>query len=158
MPVGCGSVETTRDDQLTTGPEGEWNFYWSVAGVWSRWLPLVLRPHDGQVLHPRVATDVWLPRGRPFDVTVWTRECDYGTFALGGDDALFPCPKQQEFGNRAGDDVPGGTLFSFGSPARALGRHTADARLAGSTCPTVNRRGCYAVTIRVVRIGGGRGG
>jgi hypothetical protein len=152
-PIGCGSVETTRDDQLTRGPSGEWNFYWSVAGTWSIWKPLVFHPRDGQVLRPHVAADVWVPRGRRFSVLVWPRECDYGTLALGGDDALYPCPKQPEFGNRSGDDVPGGTLFSFRSPARALGRHAANARVAGSTCPPANRRGCYAVTIDVRRVG-----
>jgi hypothetical protein len=152
QPPGCGTPETMRDDQLTHGPTGEWNFYWNVAGVWSQWKPLVFRVRDGQVLRPRVATDVWVPRGRPFRVTVWPRECDYGTLKVGGAGAPYPCPQQEEFGNRAGDDVPGGALFSFRSPARALGLHTTNGRLAGSTCPPVNKRGCYALTIRVSRI------
>ena len=147
-----GARETTRDDQLTHGPTGEWNFYWNVAGVWSQWRPLVFQARDGQVLHPRVSTDFWIPRGRALRVTVWPRECDYGTLKLGGAGAMYPCPKQEEFGNRAGDDVPGGALFSFRSPDRALGLHTTNGRLAGSTCPRSNTRGCYAVTIRVRRL------
>jgi hypothetical protein len=152
QPPGCGSKETTRDDQLTHGPTGEWNFYWDVAGLWSLWRPLVFNVRDGQRLRPHVSTDVWVQRGHPFRVLVWPRECDYGTLERGGSGALYPCPRQQEFGNRSGDDVPGGILFSFRSPARALGVHTANARLAGSTCPRSNKRGCYAVTIRVRRL------
>jgi hypothetical protein len=152
QPPGCGTRETTRDDQLTHGPTGEWNFYWNVAGVWSQWRPLAFEARDGQMLRPRVSTDVWIPRGRPLRVTVWPRECDYGTLKLGGAGAMYPCPKQEEFGNRAGDDVPGGALFSFRSPDRALGLHTKNGRLAGSTCPRSNTRGCYAVTIRVRRL------
>jgi hypothetical protein len=30
---GCGTPETTRDDQVTSGPTGEWVFYSDVAGV-----------------------------------------------------------------------------------------------------------------------------
>src|SRR5205085_2282766 len=30
----CGSVETTRGDQITHGP-GEWSMYWDAAGIWS---------------------------------------------------------------------------------------------------------------------------
>jgi hypothetical protein len=154
QPPGCGSRETTRDDQLSHGPTGEWNFYWSVAGTWSQWKPLVFKARDGQTLRPRVHADVWVQRGHPFRIVVWPRECDYGTLLLGGSGAMYPCPRQDEFGNRSGDDVPGGVLFSFGSPARALGRHSANARLAGSTCPRANRRGCYAITIRVRRVRG----
>ena len=40
----------------------------------------------------------------------------------------------------------------FGSPAASLGRHLVDAKLEASTCPLVNRRGCYAVEFEVTRI------
>jgi hypothetical protein len=87
-------------------------------------------------------------------VLVWPRECDWGTLTLGGDGAMFPCPKQPGAGARAGDDVPGGALATFRSPAAAIGTRTVNASLAGSTCPPVNRHGCYALTYRLVRLNG----
>jgi hypothetical protein len=149
----CGSVETTQQDQVSHGPTGEWNFYADVAGVWSLWKPNVWNVRDGQTIHPRVSVDVFIPRATPFRIFVWTRECDWGTLALGGDGALFPCPKQGEAGNRVGDDVPGAALVSFRSPAAAIGTRTVNAGLTGSTCPAVNINGCYAVTFTIRRVG-----
>lgn len=148
----CGSKETTREDQVTTGPTGEWNVYSDVAGVWSLWKPTVLHVRDGQTVKPKTHVDVWVPRGKPFRVLVWTRECDWGTLKLGGDGALFPCPKQGGAGARPGDDVPGAVLVAFRSPAAAIGRRTENASLTGSTCPAANVNGCYAVTFTVRRI------
>ena len=136
------------------GPTGEWNFYPDVAGVWSLWKPLVWNVRDGQTIRPKQHVDVWVPRGKPFRVFVWTRECDWGTLKLGGDGALFPCPKQAGAGARPGDDVPGGALVTFRSPAAAIGARTVNASLAGSTCPAVNRNGCYAVTFTIRRLRG----
>jgi len=150
----CGSVETTREDQVSYGPTGEWNFYSDVAGVWSLWKPFVWNVRDGQTIRPRVSFDVRLPRGKPFRVFMWPRECDWGTLKLGGDSGLFPCPKQGGAGARGGDDVPGGALVSFRSPAAAIGTRTVNASLAGSTCPPANRNGCYAVTFTIRRAGG----
>ncbi|MHB8642921.1 MAG: hypothetical protein ACYDA3_08560 [Gaiellaceae bacterium] len=150
----CGSVETTLQDQVTRGPTGEWNFYSDVAGVWSLWKPYVWNVRDGQRIRPRKSVDVYIPRGKPFRIFLWTRECDWGTLALGGDGALFPCPKQGEAGARAGDDVPGAALVAFRSPAAAIGTRTVNAGLAGSTCPAVNVNGCYAVTLTIRRVGG----
>jgi hypothetical protein len=146
----CGTLETTHEDQVTQGPNGEWNFYWDVGGKWSLWKPTVFKVRDGQTIRPRVSTDVWVPSGRPFRVFVWTRECDWGTLALGGSGALTPCPKQPEVGVRAGDDVPGGALATFTGP----GTKTLVPQWGIGSCPrAANPRGCYAVTVRVRRVG-----
>jgi hypothetical protein len=151
---GCGSPETTRDDQVSRGPVGEWNFYSDVAGVWGRWAPRVWRVRDGQLIRPRESFDVWLTPARPWRVFVWPRECDLGTLALAASGALFPCPKQAEVGNRGGDDVPGAALASFRSVRSALGTQAVDSSNEGSTCPPVNKNGCYRVTFTVRRLPG----
>jgi hypothetical protein len=146
----CGTPETTHEDQVSRGPDGEWNFYWDVGGKWSLWKPTVFKVRDGQTIRPRVSTEVWVPRGRLFRVFVWTRECDWGTLALGGSGALTPCPKQPEVGVRAGDDVPGGALATFTGP----GTKTLVPQWGIGSCPrAANPRGCYAVTVRVRRVG-----
>jgi hypothetical protein len=153
-PPGCGSVETTRDDQVTRGPVGEWNFYSDVGGVWSLWKkPLVWKVRDGQTIHPRVSFDVYAPRTRPFRVFVWPRECDWASLSRGGGGPMYPCPVQSEVGNRGGDDVPGAALAVFASPVAALGTHSVNSSNAGSTCPAkANPSGCYRVTFTVRRI------
>ena len=153
-PPGCGTPETTRDDQVTHGPLGEWNFYSDVSGVWSLWKPYVWQVRDGQTIRPAKSFDVWIPRGKPVRVFVWPRECDWATLKLGGGGPMFPCPKQPEVGNRAGDDVPGAATMTFRSAAASLGTHTVNSSNAGSTCPAVNTNGCYRVTFTVRRIGG----
>jgi len=153
-PPGCGTPETTRDDQVTHGPTGEWNFYSDVNGVWSLWKPLVWNVRDRQTIRPRQAFDVRVPRGAPLRIFVWPRECDWGTLERGGGGALFPCPKQSEVGNRGGDDVPGAATMTFRSAAASLGTHTVNSSNAGSTCPAVNTHGCYRVTFTVRRVGG----
>jgi hypothetical protein len=146
----CGLVNSLHEDQVTQGPEGEWNFYWDVGGVWSPWKPAVFRVRDGQTIRPRVSTDVWLPRGKSFRVLVWTRECDWGRLRLGGGEALWPCPTQPEVGVRTGDDVPGAMLGTFRGP----GVQTLKPQWGVTTCPRApNPRGCYAVTVRVRRVG-----
>jgi hypothetical protein len=152
-PPGCGTPETTRDDQVTRGPTGEWNFYSDVAGLWNRWTPSIWNVRDGQTIKPRKAFDVWVAEKRPFRVFVWARECDWGTLALGGANALSPCPKQSEVGNRGGDDVPGAVVKVFPSVKAALGTHSVDSSNAGSTCPAVNKQGCYRVTFTIRRMG-----
>jgi hypothetical protein len=150
----CGSVETTQEDQVTSGPTGEWFVYSDVAGVWTLWKPTIRNLRDGQTVRPKASVDVWLPRGKPFRVFVYPHECDWGALRLGGAGALFPCPAQVGAGSRAGDDVPGSVLVSFRSAAAAIGRRTVNASLAGSTCPAANRNGCYALTFTVRRVGG----
>ena len=151
---GCGTPETTRDDQVTHGPLGEWNFYTDVAGVWSLWKPYVWHVRDGQTIRPAKRFDVWLPRGRPVRIFVWPRECDWASLKLGGGDPLFPCPKQSEVGNRGGDDVPGAAAVTFPSTAASLGTYSLNSTNAGSTCPAANKKGCYRVTFTVRRVGG----
>jgi len=153
-PPGCGTPETTRDDQVTHGPLGEWNFYSDVSGIWSLWKPYVWHVRDGQTIAPHRSFDLWVPRGKPVRVFVWPRECDWATLKLGGGDPLFPCPKQSEVGNRAGDDVPGAATVTFRSAAASLGTHSVNSSNVGSTCPAVNTNGCYRVTFTVRRIGG----
>jgi hypothetical protein len=66
---------------------------------------------------------------------------------------MAPCPKTREFGNFGGDDVPGVIVARFRSPADALGTHVVDAGNAPpSTCPAVNRRGCYRLRFDVRRV------
>jgi hypothetical protein len=151
-PPGCGTPETTRDDQVTSGPTGEWTFYSDVAGLWSLWKPNVWRVRDGQTIRPRMSFDVYAPRSQPLRVFVWPRECDWASLARGGGGPLYPCPKQSEVGNRGGDDVPGAVNVQFRSPAASLGTHSANSSNAGSTCPVSNRHGCYRVTFTVRRI------
>jgi hypothetical protein len=160
MDPGCPSYdvhcpaadESTRIGQVTTAP-GEWNVYVDAGGVWAPWRPLLFRPRDGQRIRSRQALDVYVARGRPWRLFVQTRECDFGSlgnaYSLSG--RLFPCPRGSEIGNPAGDDEPGIVAVHFHSPAASLGRHRANARLRGSTCPPVNRHGCYRLDFRVSR-------
>jgi hypothetical protein len=152
--AGCNTPETVNDEQATTGPGGEWNLYADVAGHWSAWTPRVLRLVRGQTISPRKSFDVWLPVAKAWRVFVWTRECDWGSSALGGSGSVWPCPKQGETGDPQGDDAPGGAVKRFRSVAAAIGTHSVDADVAGSTCPAVNRRGCYSVTFSVRRLDG----
>jgi hypothetical protein len=148
---GCPARnESTRLGQQSALP-GEWNVYWDVAGIWGMWTPRVLLVRrDGQAFRGRQAVDVFVPRGRPWRVLVWTRECDWG--ALG---PLAPCPRSQEIGVRAGDDVPGFALARFRSPDASTGLHRLNSSLSGSTCPPSNRHGCYELTFRVSRVSSG---
>jgi hypothetical protein len=144
------AAESTNLGQISGGP-GEWNVYSDVAGIWSLWRPttLIVR-RDGQTFREAHTFDVYLPRGQPLRVLVWTRECDYGSFGgEGTDQPLAPCPRTGEFGVRAGDDVPGLAVIRFRSPAVAVGTHSIDSRLVPSTCPKQNRRGCFQVSFSV---------
>jgi hypothetical protein len=148
MP-SCGSVETTQSGQIGTAP-GEFAFYWDVAGVWREWSPAVLRLGDGQVGHPRVAADVYVSRGRPWRLFVFARECDFGTLSFSDPNRpVFPCPKNGEFGNLAGDDRPGIVVVPFRSPVAAVGARRANPLRADTTCPPANKLGCYELRYRV---------
>jgi hypothetical protein len=83
---------------------------------------------------------------------MFARECDFGQVSAAGPVPMSPCPRSNEFGDAPGDDTAGALERRFSSPAAGLGRHAVDARLEASTCPLVNRRGCYAVAFDVVRI------
>jgi hypothetical protein len=127
-------VETTQLGQIATAP-GEWALYVDVGGVWAHVKPLVLHVRDGQRVNLRQRF-------------AFARECDFGlpTFTS-NDRAVYPCPRSGEFGHPTGDDKPG-YLAAKGS----LGKHAANSRLADSTCPPVNRQGCYRLTWRVTEV------
>lgn len=151
----CGSKETTHGEQATA-PPGEWNVYADAAGVWKLWGNGLLRARDGQVFHGGPTFDLRLPRGRPWRVFVFTRECDFGSLgnADGATHAMTPCPRSSEFGTFDGDDVPGISVERFRSPSSALGLHRLRPKRLGSTCPAVNRLGCYELELRVDRVRG----
>lgn len=147
----CGSRQTTLGQQVSR-PPGEWVVYWSVGGIWGTWSPLVLRARDGAVFRGRQTVDVYVPRGRPWRVFMLARECDFGSLSLGGARPVSPCPRSGEIGDGVGDDTAGSLEARFRSPAASLGRHAVDAKLAGSSCPPVNRRGCFRVVFDVARV------
>jgi hypothetical protein len=150
----CGSKETTHGEQGSKAP-GEWNVYLEAAGKWTTWSHGLLRTHDGQVFHNGPALDVFVPRGRPWRVFAFARECDFGSFgnADGAAHAMTPCPRSDEYGSFAdGDDRPGVVVRRFSSSAVALGFHRGRPLRALSTCPTVNRLGCYELDYVVTRV------
>jgi hypothetical protein len=149
----CGSKQTTHGEQ-STAPPGEWNVYVDAAGVWKMWGNGLLRARDGQVFRGGPTFDLQLARGRPWRVFVFTRECDFGSLgnADGATHAMTPCPRSSEFGTFDGDDVPGSSVARFRSPAAALGLHRLRPQRRGSTCPAVNRLGCYELAFRVERV------
>lgn len=151
----CGSKETTHGEQVSSAP-GEWNVYVDAAGTWRMWGNGLLRARDGQVFRNGPTLDLRLARGKPWRVFVFTRECDFGSLgnADGATHAMSPCPRSTEFGTFDGDDVPGVAVAHFRSPAAALGLHVLRPQRTRSTCPAVNRLGCYEIAFRVVRAGG----
>jgi hypothetical protein len=151
----CGSRETTHGEQISS-PPGEWNVYVDAAGVWRMWGGGILRVSDGQVVRHGPTLDVYLPRGRPWRLFVFTRECDWGSLgnADGAANAMTPCPHSGEVGTFDGDDRPGYIVKRFGSPAASVGFHRArPSRRAITTCPAVNRLGCYELDYVVTRVG-----
>jgi hypothetical protein len=120
------------------------------------WGSGLLRARDGQVFRNGPTLDLRLARGKPWRVFVFTRECDFGSLgnADGATHAMSPCPRSNEFGTFDGDDVPGFAAAHFHSPAAALGLHVLRPQRQGSTCPTINRLGCYELAFRVERAGG----
>jgi len=151
--VTCGSRESTHGDQTSTAP-GEWNVYVEAAGVWKVWGKGLLGAHDGDAFERGATLDVYLAPRAPWRVFVFTRECDFGSFAPadGEGHALTPCPKTPEFGTYEGDDVPGEVINHFRSPKAALGFHRGRPSKHGTTCPPVNRLGCYEIDYTVTRV------
>ena len=150
----CGSKETTHGEQISRSP-GEWNVYLDAAGAWTVWGSGLLRVRDGQVVRGGPALDVYVPRGRSWRLFVFTRECDFGS--LGGADGprhpMAPCPLSREFGSIAdGDDRPGVIVKRFRSPAVSVGTHRGRPLRAFSTCPPVNKIGCYELDWVVTRV------
>jgi hypothetical protein len=152
----CGSVQTTRGEQVSAGP-GEWNVYVNAAGVWKMWGSSgLLHARNGQVFRGGPTLDVQVARGGSWRVFVFTRECDFGSLgnADGAQHAMTPCPRSSEFGTFEGDDVPGFAVARFSSPAAGLGLHRLRPQRLGSTCPPANRLGCYELSYRVDRVRG----
>ena len=147
----CGTPQTTLTRQISA-PPGEWNVYWNVAGTWGMWDPVVLRPRDGQVFRGRQTVDLYVPRGRPWRLFMFARECDFGQVSAAGSVPMSPCPRSSEFGDAPGDETAGALERRFRSAAASLGRHLVDARLDDSTCPLTNRRGCYALEFEVALV------
>ncbi len=148
----CGSPQSTLSGQIAT-PPGEWRIYVDAGGQWRLW-PELLRAGDGSSFRPREAADVWVRRGQPWRLLVWTHECDFGVATFSDpSQAMAPCPKSGEFGNFTGDDVPGLVVDRYRG-ANAVGTHRRNGRLAPpSTCPRTNRDGCFQVayTVSVAR-------
>jgi hypothetical protein len=151
----CGSKQTTHGEQLSS-PPGEWNVYVDAAGVWRMWGSGLLRVRDGQVVRHGPTLDLYLPRGRPWRLFVFTRECDWGSLgnADGAAHAMTPCPRSGEVGTFDGDDRPGYIVKRFRSPEASLGFHRSrPSRRAITTCPPVNKLGCYELDYKVTRVG-----
>ena len=150
----CGSKETTHGEQ-DSKPPGEWNVYLDVAGHWTTWGNGLLRALDGRVFRNGPTLDVYLPRGRPLRVFAFARECDFGLFgnADGAHHAMTPCPRSSEIGSFADGDDRGGVIVKrFPSPAASLGFHRGRPIRALSTCPAVNKLGCYELDYVVTRV------
>ncbi|MDX6511148.1 MAG: hypothetical protein QOE36_652 [Gaiellaceae bacterium] len=152
QPV-CTSKESDRAGQISHSP-GEWNLDLDVAGVWRAWSPVVVHARDGQIFRRPQRFDIYLPRSRGFGLTVFSRECDFGSGAFSSQAAaMFPCPTNPaEFGNPIGDDVPGWVAVRYGSAARSPGSYKGFPKRASSTCPASNVRGCYDVDWQIVRV------
>ena len=116
----CGTPQTTLTRQISA-PPGEWNVYWNVAGIWGLWDPVVLRARDGQVFRGRQTVDVYVPRGRPWRLFVFARECDFGQVSAAGSVPMSPCPRSDEFGDAPGGETAGAIERRFRSPAASLG-------------------------------------
>lgn len=148
----CGSVETRHGAQITSAP-GEWAVYSDVAGIWSSWAPPVLRPRDGQTLALSRSVDLYVGARSPWRLFVFARECDFGTLSAGNPTRPpAPCSRSAEFGDTAGDDVPGSVVDRYPSPAASVGVHASDASRDVSTCPAANAQGCYRLTYTVAQI------
>jgi hypothetical protein len=147
QPDCPAKVETTQLGQNAVAP-GEWALYVDVGGLWTHVRPLVLRVRDGERQRLAQTFDLYVPRGRSWRLAAFTRECDFGfpTFSS-NDRAVYPCPRSEEFGHPTGDDRPG-----YLAVKGALGRHSANSSLEDSTCPPVNRQGCYQLTWSVLAL------
>lgn len=151
----CGSKETSHGEQ-DTKPPGEWNVYMDVGGIWTVWGSGLVRAHDGQVFRRGPTVNLYVPSGQPWRLFVFTRECDFGRLgnADGAGHAMSPCPRPPEFGTFEGDDVPGMIVNRFRSSAASLGHHRGRPSKVGTTCPRVNKLGCYELDYVVTRVRG----
>jgi hypothetical protein len=115
---------------------------------------VLLRARDGQSFKGGQTVDVYVGRTQRWRVFAYARECDLGVLGSFRGQAfpMPPCPRTTELGSPSGDDFPGALVAPFRSPAAALGSHTTNSILAGSTCPQENTKGCYALTYTVTRV------
>ena len=148
-----GGGESILPKQISAAP-GEWVVYWDVAGIWGNWNPLVLRVHDGQIVPGRQTIDFYAPRGRPWRMFAFVRECDFGSLAFSDQaQAPWPCPANpKEFGDAGGDDSPGVIVNRFATPEAGIGLHKGIPLLTDNTCPRSNRKGCYELDYVVTRV------
>jgi hypothetical protein len=147
----CASTETTRKGQISK-PPGEWVLYSDVAGVWTKWR--LLRPVDGQTLPLGLTVDVYVGKSQPWRVLVTGRECDNGSLSASSITAPpVPCPRGTgEFLDLAGDDAPGMVVDNHVLPAAVDGSYASNSRLVPSSCPPVNRHGCYRISYSVTTV------
>jgi hypothetical protein len=148
----CGSKETTHGEQVSYRP-GEWNVYLDADGIWTVWGSGLLQARDGQAFRSGPTLDVYVPRGRPWRLFAFARECDWGSLgnAGGPGHAMSPCPRSSEVGTFDGDDRAGAVVNRFPSPDASLGVHHARPTRMLSTCPPVNRLGCWQLDYVVTR-------
>ncbi len=147
----CSNPESTLGDQ-NSEPPGEWNPYWDVAGIWGRWAPPLLRARDGERFRGRQSVDIYIPLHSRWRLYAFARECDFSVSVL-GQVPMEPCPAGlREFGAGEGDESAGHVEVWFRSPRASLGRHRANATVQASSCPPVNRLGCFRLTFEVRRI------
>ncbi len=151
-PTCPSANESSLLGQITTGP-GEWQLTWSVDGIWGHW-PGTLVAKDGSTFAGKQSVEFFVPAGRRWTFVTLARECDFGALPSfdGAGHPMVPCPRTDEVGNSSGDDYPGAIATAFSSPAASLGRHVANAAVAGSTCPPSNVHGCYQLTYTVSRL------
>jgi hypothetical protein len=149
----CGSPESLRQDQISAAP-GEWLVYTDVAGQWTLW-PGVLKARDGSTFAERRSTDVYVTPKQPWRLFVFTHECDFGVGSWTHvNSPMAPCPASHEFGNFAGDDVPGEIVVHYRG-ANGVGKHALDGSLASpSTCPKSNVHGCFRLWWTIARVSG----
>jgi hypothetical protein len=148
----CGSVQTTREDQITTAP-GELIVFTDVAGQWAQWP--VLSTRDGRSYAVKRTTDVWVGRSEPWRLFVFPHECDFGVASWSDPGKpMAPCPKTKEFGNFGGDDIPGEVIARYRG-ANGIGTHAANGNLGSpSTCPVSNTQGCWRLWWTIERVRG----
>jgi hypothetical protein len=146
-------AESTRLGQTANAP-GEWNLNWDVNGIWGLWSPVLMRAKDGQTFKGTQTVDVYVGRTQRWRVFAYARECDLGVLGSFRGQAFLmpPCPRTTEIGNPSGDDFPGPLNAPYRSPGAALGTHTTNSIVTGSTCPPENTQGCYALTYTITRV------
>ena len=135
-----------------TMPPGEWLAYVDAGGSWRMWRPRVRLVDTGQTIRLHDAFDLYVRPGGRWRLAFFTRECDYGAAgsAYSRTRPIYPCPRTSEFGNLAGDDVPGAVVVRAGT--RSVARRRVDALTEDSTCPPRLRHGCFWLEFSIARV------